>query len=608
MHFSRSRPPAEELATLPSGAGATRKKFFGIAVAFAIALAILSLGITAPFEKDAEPQSAQWIAGIVQQGNWLLPRDYYGFVNRKPPLFYWLSAVVAKATGGNLDEVRARAVSLVAGAVLAASVMAWSAAQIGAAQGWLAFFFLIGTYGFASRATVALTDMLMSLILFALYCTIWPALKGAVSWRRTFSAGVLLGLAILTKGPVTIVLIALAVSIYLLISRRNPLAPAASAWPWMILAVATAIAAAWYVPALIAGRASGLTVVFVDENFGHFMPASMGGTGEAARPVYYILLRLLGGALPLTFLIPALVMAFVYPAFPVQARKPLEFQLAMVLAVLLLFSAASAKRDDYILPALPPLAILFAALFTEPATVASAGAADPGGGHREYAARIRDATVALIAAAMAAGTSAALVFFRRGASAGDFGFHPHSADASYAAIFADGFAHLTPPFVLFTVTVTAGSTIVFVALWRMRSVMTGAGLAILCLAGSMLWTGTLRPAEARTRSLAGFAAAVRSQVTGPLYVAWDDPEFAWYYGRGVPALSPEMARSGPSPGAVVYFVARPRELLRLSPPVRRNLKTLLQSNVLGGGGPPALYLIQMPNPKDTWFVPRNQLR
>ena len=36
----------------------------------------------------------------------------------------------------------------------------------------------------------------------------------------------------------------------------------------------------------------------------------------------------------------------------------------LVLAVLVFFSIASSKRDDYILPAMPGLAILFAALFT----------------------------------------------------------------------------------------------------------------------------------------------------------------------------------------------------------------------------------------------------
>ena len=569
-----------------------RARPLSIALAFAIALIVLGQGITAPFEKDAEPQSAQWIAGIVQGGNWLLPHDYYGFVNRKPPLFYWLSAVVADATGGKLDEVRARVVSLVAGAALAAFVMGWGAAQIGVAQGWLAFFFLIGTYGFASRATVALTDMLMSLILLALYCVVWPALDGAPSWRRSLSAGVMLGLAILTKGPVTLVLVALAAIIYLLLSRRNPLAIAARGWPWIILALATVIAAAWYVPAFLAGRASGVGGVFVDENFGHFMPASMGGTGEAARPVYYILLRLLGGVLPLSFLVPALVMAFVSAAFPPDARKPLEFQLAMVLAVILLFSAASAKRDDYILPALPPLAILFAALFTDAPNAGLANGSDLG----RYAGRIRDATVALIAAVMLTGTVAALLFFRTGAVVGCFGLHPNSADASYAAIFANGFAHLTPPFAAFAVAVMAGSLTVFAGLWRRRTVITGAGLALLCLAGSVLWTGTLRPAEARTRSLAAFAVAVRNRVAGPLYVAWDDPEFAWYYGRGVPALPRAIADSGPPPATTVYLVARPQELIRLAPSVRANLKTVFQSRLLGGGGPPALYLIQPPNP------------
>ncbi len=40
------------------------------------------------------------------------------------------------------------------------------------------------------------------------------------------------------------------------------------------------------------------------------------------------------------------------------------FQLSFLLAMLIFFSVASAKRDDYVLPGIPSLAILFAALFT----------------------------------------------------------------------------------------------------------------------------------------------------------------------------------------------------------------------------------------------------
>ena len=69
------------------------------AVALIAAAMVLSLGIGAPFEKDQETQSAQWIQAIVQRGQWLIPRDDYGGIDRKPPLYYWLSALAVKAGG-----------------------------------------------------------------------------------------------------------------------------------------------------------------------------------------------------------------------------------------------------------------------------------------------------------------------------------------------------------------------------------------------------------------------------------------------------------------------------------------------------------------------------
>ena len=130
--------------------------------AFLLALVLLGNGITAPFAKDAEPQSAQWIADIVQHGHWLVPSDYYGFVNRKPPLYYWLSALVADAVDRPVNEVRARVIALVAGAALATIVLEWCAVVLNLATGWLAFAFLIGSYAFASRAITALPATMFS--------------------------------------------------------------------------------------------------------------------------------------------------------------------------------------------------------------------------------------------------------------------------------------------------------------------------------------------------------------------------------------------------------------------------------------------------------------
>ena len=63
-----------------------RPALLGLAALFA--LIVLAQGISAPFQKDAEPQSAEWIQSIVRDGHWLIPRDAYGYFDRKPPLFY----------------------------------------------------------------------------------------------------------------------------------------------------------------------------------------------------------------------------------------------------------------------------------------------------------------------------------------------------------------------------------------------------------------------------------------------------------------------------------------------------------------------------------------
>ncbi|MGA2411562.1 MAG: glycosyltransferase family 39 protein, partial [Candidatus Binataceae bacterium] len=254
------------------------------AAAFAIALILLSAGIKAPFAKDQEPQNAQWVVDIVQHGHWLLPHEYYGYVERKPPLFYWIAAVAVEASGGHVTEALARMPSLIAGAAIAAEVMFWTAAAIDPPPGWLAILFLLGMYGFASRATLVLTDMLMTFLMLTAYYLLRPMLSGDARPGRVIACGMFLGLAILAKGPIALVLVGTAALIYLLLTRSHPLLLLTRLWPWTVVAIALGIAALWYVPAFITGRSSDLAGVFVAENFGHFLPAAIGGTGEASRP------------------------------------------------------------------------------------------------------------------------------------------------------------------------------------------------------------------------------------------------------------------------------------------------------------------------------------
>jgi len=530
------------------------------------AFVVLIQGIGAPFQKDAEPQSAEWIQSIVHDGHWLLPVDAYGYTDRKPPLFYWLSALVTKSTGGAVDEVRARVVSVVAGTALAVGVLAWTLANLGVFEGWLAFLFMLGTYGFASRATEALTDMLLTVLLFAAYSAIYPLLDSTpvASSRRAILVGVVLGLGILTKGPIAIVLCALAASIFLLIERRNPIVLLRNRWPWQVVAIAIAIGAIWYVPAALVGGHKIVRIIFA-ENFGHFMPARLGGTGESYRPFYYIAARLLGGAFPMTLLIVPAALAFYTGEISTEKRRPVIYQISMSLAVLLFFSIASVKRDDYILPALPGIAILCASMFTLSA--------------RGAASKLRDVVVAIYLVGPIFVFAFLLVF--RGHTAH---VSLQSSDAAYLSTLHLYAKRRVQALVLTTVMWLLALVTAVVAIFRGRAIITGTAFGVFAVAGSLFFTASLRPALAVQRSMKIFVPVIvenvkSAQLCIPSGINY---ELSYYYGAAVPDLNNSKC---------LYLLATPREMDAMTPEYRARLKLIAKSNLIGGGGPPALFEI-----------------
>jgi 4-amino-4-deoxy-L-arabinose transferase-like glycosyltransferase len=551
-----------------------------LAIAALFAFIVLVQGISAPFQKDAEPQSAQWIQSIVRDGHWLIPSDAYGYTDRKPPLFYWLSALVADATGATVDEVRARAVSVVAGTALATVVLAWTVANVGASEGWLAFLFMLGTYGFASRATEALTDMILTFLLFTAYCTIATLVENSQPQARAapgrpMQAGLILGLAVLAKGPIAIVLCALAASIYLLIERRNPLALLRQRWPWQVVAIAVAIGAVWYVPAAIAGGNKILRIIFA-ENFGHFMPAKLGGTGESYRPFYFIAARLLGGAFPMTLLIVPAALAFYTGEISAGKRRAVIYQISMSLAVLLFFSIASVKRDDYILPALPGIAILCASVFALEV--------------RGWASKLRDVVVAAFVFVPMFG----ILFILFVALFPDHlpQLKLQSSDAAYYGIFL-GLPVLMSVSLVFGFPIgLAGVGIAIFGLVGRRTIVIGFGFGLIALVLSSFWTSVMRPRLATERSVKSFIPIVAEHVKGDQLCipSGINYELSYYYGAAVPDLSHPQCANGTA-GKPVYLLSTPREMDAMTPEYRARLKLIAKSNLIGGGGPPALYEI-----------------
>ena len=551
-----------------------RSRMVAAAIAFVIAIIVLAQGISAPFVKDAEPQAAEWIQDVASGHDLLIPRDYYGALARKPPLFYWIAGALTAASGGRVDEVRARIVPLIAGAAIAVIVMLWAGAFVDPITGRLAFLFLLGSYAFASRGTLALEDMLLVAFMFGAWCLLYRVVEDGPSWATVVAIGVLLGLGVLTKGPVAIVLPALGGLIYLLLIHRPLREIVAQRWPWIVLAISVAIALPWYVPALLSSGGE-LGKIILQENAGHFLPAAAGGTGEAARPFYYIAMRTLGGTVPLNFVLPALIAAFVARSFLSSAQKPLLFQASFVLAVLIFFSTASAKRDDYVLPAIPSLAILFAAAFT---------ALDP---RDRIAGALRDIATMIAAALMVAGFVAAATWSTFG--------HPDrmllrmgAVDRAAVEMFLSYVRLLSPLFVGVAIVIAVGVAMIFLGIRRKCPQLAGAGLGGLSLLGVVVFTALLRPQLDRTRTLK-FAAADIGKIAdrGTVYGLGDEYELSFYLGREVPHAMRKgemMVASQPA-----FLFAYRKELQRAPERLRKDAELMREWDRIGRAGPAALY-------------------
>jgi hypothetical protein len=407
----------------------------------------------------------------------------------------------------------------------------------------------------------------------------YPLLDGSASLRRALVVGLLLGLGVLTKGPVVVVLAALGVLVYLALTRTSPLAQLKRPWPWIAGAVALGVAALWYVPAALIGGAEYRAVLF-DENLGHFLPERLGGTGEAARPVYHIVIRAIGGALPCVLLIPSAVLAIGGGDLDPRARRAVLYQASLTLAVIAFFSLASTKRDDYILPALPGIAILAAAPFAllKP---------------QSAAARLRDVTCLVAAAAVALAALASLVWLTFGPGL-PIPESLHSSDRAFAEVYVSGFEGYRLPCLLFTAAAIAAFVLAIVGSAKRRAILSGAGLALAGIACSMLWTAELKPSVAQLRTLKPFAAKLRERVgNAPVYVVrGHNYELSFYYGAPVPPLIRRRVFHAPS--ELAYVVATDRELASLPPDVRRRMRLVFTSDQIGGGGPPALYALDPP--------------
>ncbi|HYR95257.1 MAG TPA: glycosyltransferase family 39 protein, partial [Candidatus Binatus sp.] len=301
-----------------------------------------------PFYTRGEPREGLVVREMLRTGEWLVPARPDGETARKPPLYYWAAAASARFFT-RAPELALRLPSAML--AIAAVLGTWATARAvwGTAAGLPAALVLATSFEWTRAATSARVDMALAASLTAVLCAWVLSLAGkGRGWPVLAAAGMALGT--LAKGPVALVLPALAAGL-LLVTRRD-IRPLRAG---ITLAAATAVAGAWYVAAFMQTGSSFLDVV-ARENWLRFVDTAGAGTGHEHGPAYLLPLGLVG-LLPWTPLVP---LAFV----PARERpRPAAVALAgaWVVVGLVFFSLAAAKRSTYLLPLYPAIALLIGA-------------------------------------------------------------------------------------------------------------------------------------------------------------------------------------------------------------------------------------------------------
>jgi 4-amino-4-deoxy-L-arabinose transferase-like glycosyltransferase len=322
---------------------------------------------------ETEPLFAEAARQMTVTGDWITP--YFNGVPRfdKPPLIYWLMAIAYHTIGTN--EWAARLPSAIAGFVLTCFCFYTLRSFGNQTQRHPSSFTLHPFTPFLASAIVALnphtlffgrtgySDMLLSACmggaLFSFFLGyIQPERRIQVRWYLAFY--VLMALAVLTKGPVGVVLPGLIIGAFLLYlgKFREVLRELNLARGLFIVLV---ISLPWFGLVTLRNGESYINSFFGFHNFERFTQV----VNDHAGPWYFHIAAFLIGFAPWSIFVPAAITHFKPLQRKTWQQQPrighlAIFALFWFAVILSFFTIAATKYFSYVLPLMPGAAMLVA--------------------------------------------------------------------------------------------------------------------------------------------------------------------------------------------------------------------------------------------------------
>lgn len=335
-----------------------------------LALFVWGLGSTGLVD-ETPPLFAASARAMARTGDWLIPRVNGLPRYDKPPLVYWLMGLIyalpAHDQWDPLGTWAARLPSALSSVglmlAMAAALVRWpqplpsgrlpasSQQAITAVSAALAFA-LSPLVLLWSR--IAVSDALLTGLLGGVLVLLWRCYAGG---GRPWWAWILLGLAVLAKGPVAVVLAGMTLVGFGL-WQRDLAGLTARLRPWPGLGLTALVALPWYgLAALVEGQP------FIQSFFGyHNLQRFTGVVNNHLQPWWFFLPVMAVASLPFT---PLLLAGLVGAVQSRNVSQPPEhslqrFATCWLLAVLLFFTLAATKLPSYWIPATPAAGLLIA--------------------------------------------------------------------------------------------------------------------------------------------------------------------------------------------------------------------------------------------------------
>ncbi|MDD5488461.1 MAG: glycosyltransferase family 39 protein [Candidatus Omnitrophica bacterium] len=304
-----------------------------------------------PLTDPDESFYAETAKEMLQAGEWSTPIIFGEPQFEKPVLFYWLVMIGYLVFG--IGEFAARFPSALFGLAGVIGVFLLGRKLFSSFTGFISAVIMATCLEYAALARACVTDMVLTVTI------LYSVLFFVLAWDKRkvpyyVLSAIMAALAVLTKGPIGIMVITVAVGAYVLPLRdRRRLKEV----PWVLCsAVFLVTALPWYITAYVLHGS-----VFIDEFFGFhnvtrfLVPEHRIG----ASPFFYIPV-VIGGFFPWSFFLPV-AFSDMYRGRkdPDAAERPCRVFLSVwILFVLLFFSASSTKLVTYIFPIFPALALV----------------------------------------------------------------------------------------------------------------------------------------------------------------------------------------------------------------------------------------------------------